>query len=141
MNVGLTYNLKKESSSSDEEPPSNFRDREAEWDDQATIDAVRDALALEHNVTLIEADENAFEKFLQHRSKLNIVFNMAEGMNGVSREAQIPAMLEYLGLRYTASDPLTLTLCLAKARTKEILPYYQISTARFSSVIVWNGVA
>ncbi|MBI1745049.1 MAG: ATP-grasp domain-containing protein [Acidobacteria bacterium] len=140
MNIGLTYNLKKDCSSSDEEPPSKFIDSEAEWDDQETIDAVREALAVHHNVTLIEANDTAYEKLLQHRAKLDIVFNMAEGMNGVSREAQIPAMLEFLGYRYTASDPLTLTLCLDKARTKEILSYYQIPTARFSSVIGWNGV-
>lgn len=140
MNVGLTYNLKKDSAPNDEEPPGRYRDSEAEWDDQETIDAVRDALALRHNVTLIEANERAFEKLLQYRSQLDIIFNMAEGMNGVSREAQVPAMMDFLGYRYTASDPLTLTLCLDKARTKEILSYYQIPTARFSSVLSWNGV-
>ncbi|MEG8946001.1 D-alanine--D-alanine ligase family protein [Rosettibacter firmus] len=78
---------------------------------------------------MIEANEDAFEKFKKHRP--DIVFNIAEGANGISREAQIPAMLDMLQIPYTGSDPLTLTTCLDKARTKEILSYYKIPTAKF----------
>ncbi len=78
---------------------------------------------------MIEADENAFEKF--RAAKVNIVFNVAECANGSSREAQIPAMLDMLRIPYTGSDPLTLATCLDKARTKEILAYHKIPTAKF----------
>lgn len=78
MNVGLAYNLKKECSSNDEEPPGTFRDSEAEWDDQTTIDAVREALAQRHNVIPIEANGDAFNKLTNYKSQLDIVFNMAE---------------------------------------------------------------
>lgn len=139
MEVGLTYNLKTDSSSNDEEPPGNFRDSEAEWDDPATIHAVRDALAQRHHVVLIEANEEAFSHFRHLRSQLDIVFNMAEGLNGGSREAQIPSMLEFLGIPYTGSDPLTLSTCLDKGRTKEILSYYNIATARFTVLSGSNG--
>jgi len=86
-------------------------------------------LELFHDVTLIEADENAFEKFKKLRPDL--VFNVAECANGISREAQIPAMLDMLQIPYTGSDPLTLATCLDKARTKEVLSYYKIPTAKF----------
>jgi len=82
-----------------------------------------------HDVTLIEADENAFEKFKKLRPDL--VFNVAECANGISREAQIPAMLDMLQIPYTGSDPLTLATCLDKARTKEVLSYHNIPTAKF----------
>lgn len=36
-----------------------------------------------------------------------------------------------LGIPYTGSDPLTLAICLDKARTKEILSYYKIPNAKF----------
>ncbi len=104
----------------------------AEWDTFETIDAVRGALAEIHDVTLVEADECAFETLRATRP--DIVFNIAEGLNGVSREAQMPAMLEMLQIPYTGSDPLTLALCLDKSRTKEILTHYHIPTPQFSVV-------
>ena len=78
---------------------------------------------------MIEANENAFNKFLE--TKPDIVFNIAEGFYGVSREAQIPSMLEMLNIPYTGSDTLTLATCLDKARTKEILSYHKIPNSKF----------
>lgn len=77
----------------------------------------------------MEADHSAFEKLKQ--LKPDIVFNIAEGFSGVSREAQVPAMLDMLQIPYSGSDPLTLATCLDKARTKEILSYYKIPNAKF----------
>ena len=87
------------------------------------------AIACFHDVTMIEADESAYEKFKE--LKPDIVFNIAEGLNGVNRESQIPAMLDMLGIPYTGSDALTLGICLDKARTKEILSYHNIPNAKF----------
>ncbi len=124
MKIGLTYNLKKDH---EEGLPQDFY---AEWDDLETIEAVRDALLERHeSVEMVEADEDAYEKLRALRPQM--VFNMAEGLWGESREAQIPAMLEMLRIPYTGSSPLTLSLCLNKARAKEILSYYGIPTARF----------
>lgn len=109
-------------------------DTYAEWDTQETIDAVRAALATAHDVTPIEANEDVFERLRSMRP--DIVFNIAEGLNGASREAQIPAMLEMLGIPYTGSDPVTLGICLDKSRTKEILSYHRIPTPAF--VCVWR---
>ncbi len=81
---------------------------------------------------MIEADEKAFEKLRTLRP--SFVFNIAEGLYGVSREAQIPAMLEMLRIPYLGSDPLTLAICLDKARAKEILAYNGIPTAPFAVV-------
>lgn len=158
MRVGLVYNQKKEdgtqqSGTNDStDPPEqsgggslltplrtahhpsklNLNDLYAEWDTPETIEAVRAALAESHDVVMIEADENAPELLRAERPE--IVFNIAEGLHGVSREAQVPALLEMLGIPYTGSDPLTLGICLDKSRTKEILSYYNIPTARFTVV-------
>jgi D-alanine-D-alanine ligase len=145
LNVALTYNVRPEAEVSTEILPSNeivspklkstsktqekINDVYAEWDTFETIDAVRSALAAYNDVIMIEADENAFEKFKEYRP--DIVFNIAEGIFGASREAQIPAMLDMLNIPYTGSDPLTLATCLDKARTKEILTYHKIRTAKF----------
>jgi D-alanine-D-alanine ligase len=104
-------------------------DTYAEWDTWETINALKEALEVYHNVILIEADESAFEKFKD--IKPDIVFNIAEGFNGQSREAQIPAMLDMLQIPFTGSDALTLGITLDKARTKEILSYHKIPNAKF----------
>lgn len=158
MRVALVYNQKKEDATQQSlpedttDPPSMMRgveqtlairshphpssqvlnDTYAEWDTAETIDAVASALAEIHHVTMIEADEEAYEKLLLNRPE--IVFNIAEGMNGASREAQMPAILELLKIPYTGSDPLTLALCLDKSRAKEILSYHRVPTPRFSMV-------
>ncbi len=112
--------------------PAHVNDLYAEWDTYETVNAVRDALAERFLVEMIEADEFAFEKL--RRLRPMFVFNIAEGLHGVSREAQVPAMLELLRIPYLGSDPLTLALCLDKARTKEILSYHDIPTAPFTVV-------
>lgn len=123
MDVGFTYNLKKDHSSGD---------LYAEWDDKETIEAVINALSDRHHVIPMEADLDVFEKL--RKTKPEIVFNMAEGLAGPNRESQIPAILEMLQIPYTGSDPLTLGLCLDKARAKEILSYYEMPTPKFSVV-------
>jgi D-alanine-D-alanine ligase len=107
-------------------------DTYAEWDTEETILAVKTALELHHDVTLIEANEKSYHTLLQ--AKPDIVFNIAEGLRGSSREAQIPAILEMLGIPYTGSNSLTLGICLDKSRAKEILSYYKILTPPFTVV-------
>jgi D-alanine-D-alanine ligase len=104
----------------------------AEWDTWDTIDAVKNAIAQKHDVTLVEANHDAFDTLKKLRP--DIVFNIAEGFAGISREAQIPAMLDMLMIPYTGSDPLTLATTLDKARTKEVLSYYNIPTPKFLEV-------
>ncbi len=133
MNVALVFNLREESAQDDEPPspapPQSTTDIYAEWDDIHTIQAVASALSGRHQVTLINADTDAFEK-LRHLDP-DLVFNIAEGLHGASREAQIPAILEMLQIPYSGSDPLTLGLCLDKQRTKEILRQHRVATPRF----------
>lgn len=140
FNVALTYNIKPEEDpafkSHTNEAYSIENDEYAEWDTYETIHAIRDAIAMYNNVILIEADENCFESF--KKNKPDIVFNVSEGKNGISREAQIPALLDMLNIPYTGSDPLTLSTCLDKGRTKEILAYHKIPTPKFN-VVKTNG--
>src|SRR5499427_11066206 len=105
-------------------------DRTAEFDGPHTVAALREALAIHgHAVTLIEANAEAYERL--RTSGVDLVFNVAEGTHGADREAQIPAMLEMLGVPYTGSGPLSLALCLHKGKAKEILSYHGIPTPTF----------
>lgn len=149
MRIALAYNAKPSAQAEirearpqflveeDEEPPSPGGvgaddDAYAEWDDAETILALADALATRHDVVLTEAREDFPRRVRAARPDL--VFNIAEGLHGASREAQVPAILEMLGIPYTGSDPLTLALCLDKSRAKEVLAYRGVPTAPFSLV-------
>lgn len=105
-------------------------DLTAEYDSEETISVLSAALqAGGHQVIPLEADESIAEKLRSAHPQ--IVFNIAEGIRGESRESHVPAVCEMLGLPYTGSGLLTLALCLDKARTKEILTYYHIPTPPF----------
>lgn len=132
MRVGLTFNLKRGEPEEGQDPPSSSREAQAEWDDQETVNAVVGALSERHEVIPIDAAVDPYNALRDSRP--DIVFNMAEGAFGPCREGHIPSILEYLGIPYTASDPLTLNLCLDKSRAKEILSYYGLPTARFRVV-------
>jgi D-alanine-D-alanine ligase len=159
--IGFAYNQKPESSAAlameesettraDDEPPSTGRDDVsrisqaptaaaaasaasddlyAEWDSAQTIDAVASALAVYGEVIRLEASPEFPERL--RATKPDIVFNIAEGLHGVNRESHVPAICEFLGVPYSGSDPLTLSLCLDKARAKEVLSYHRVPTAPF----------
>jgi D-alanine-D-alanine ligase len=133
MRVGLTYNMKRGDTEEAQEPPSSFgSDLQAEWDAPETISAVQGALAERHEVIPIDADNDAYA--VLERTRPDIVFNIAEGASGPCREGFIPSILEHLRIPYTASDPLTLNICLDKSRTKEILTYHGLPNSRFHVV-------
>jgi D-alanine-D-alanine ligase len=128
MNIVLTCNLKKED---DSKPPDYF----SEFDSQETINAITSALRSKgHSVEVIEAGQpNIVSHF--KKSRIDIVFNIAEGKSGKFRESEIPAILDYLGIPYTGSSTFSLALALNKAMTKKILmadniptPYFQVFT-------------
>jgi D-alanine-D-alanine ligase len=141
--IGFVYNQKPDlpalrledgDPQSEDEPPSRVSsdDEFAEWDSAETIAAVENALAALGEVVRLEADAD-FPEQLRH-SKIDLAFNIAEGLRGPNREAHVPAICEFFGVPYSGSDPFTLSLCLDKARTKECLAYHGIPTAPFAIV-------
>jgi D-alanine-D-alanine ligase len=128
MNIAFTYNVRHV------KPDINDSQyiKEAEFDEPSTIYGIVMALeGLGHKVYQIEADEKAYGKFKKLKNEIDLVFNFSEGLHGADREAQIPAILEMLQIPYTGPKPLTHALVLNKSRTKEILAYNQIATAKW----------
>lgn len=111
------------------EPPPDLL---AECDSEETIHAVQTTLEEQYIVYPVESDADAYEHL--RRLKPDLVFNMAERLEGRNRESHIPTICEILGLAYTGSDPLTLGICLDKAMGKEILSYHHIANAPFITV-------
>ncbi|MCZ6690251.1 MAG: ATP-grasp domain-containing protein [Planctomycetota bacterium] len=132
MRVGFAYNLKGQLPTG--KPPDHF----AEFDDPQTIDAIRNVLQERHDVFPIEVREDAYARIVESRS--DIIFNLAEGLHGSAREAQIPAILEMLQIPYTGSDPVTLAISLDKRRTREVLMANGVPTPRQVVVDSVEGV-
>ncbi len=126
LTCGLIYNLKKGIK-------SEVEDIEAEYDSIETVNAIKKVLEDSGcNVLPMEADSSIFN--ILTNSKPDIVFNIAEGMNGRGREAQIPTILRYYGIPFTGSDETTLCIALDKALTKRILSTYKIRTPKYQLV-------
>src|SRR5256885_2119263 len=104
----------------------------AEWDSPDTIAAVEHALGGLGEVVRLDATPDFPQRLRNARP--DIVFNMAEGLTGQNREAHVPAICEFYGIPYSGSDPLTLSLCLNKARAKQMLQFHQIATPAFALV-------
>lgn len=104
----------------------------AEWDEEPTIAAVEAALSQVGEVVRLEANEDFPQRLRDARP--DIVFNLAEGMGGPSRESHVPAFCEFWRIPYTGSDPLALGICLDKARAKESLVHNEIPTPEFQVV-------
>lgn len=124
--IGLTYDLEKEYIFKQGDP----YDANAEFDSEETIQAL--ALSLEilgYKVIRIGSLTNLIENL--NNLKVDLVFNLAEGVSGRNRESQIPIILESLGIPYVGSDGLTLGLALDKVLTKKLLLYEGIPTPRF----------
>jgi len=129
LKVGITYNLRKDFSRRENQPIDLLE----EFDSEETIDAIREVLESEgHEVIKLGGDAGLIDCVRQ--APVDIVFNIAEGLQGRNREAHIPALLEFLNIPYTGSDPLTLSLTLDKAMAKRILMSQNIPTPRFKKV-------
>ena len=61
----------------------------------------------------------------------DLVFNVAEGVRGRSREAQVPALCEMFDQPYTFSDPLTCAVTLDKSLAKRVVRDHGLPTAPF----------
>lgn len=129
MRVGLTYDLREDylkAGYSDEET--------AEFDRPETIAAIAGALGeLGHEPIRIGSIHRLTER-LAAGERWDLAFNIAEGLYGFGREAQVPALLDAFGIPYTFSDPLTLCLTLHKGMAKRIIRDCGLPTPAFAVV-------
>jgi D-alanine-D-alanine ligase len=111
-------------------PPDAF----ADFDHIETIDLLRAALETDgHSTVFIQADRDL--PFALQEVKPDICFNIAEGLGGDAREAQVPALLEMLNIPYTGSRVLTNGISLDKTLTKRIWRDRRLPVAPFQEFI------
>ena len=104
---------------------------QVEYEPPHTIELVKHAIdAAGWEYLQIEADETCFETLKKERP--DIVLNRAEGLRGESRESQVPAFCEMLGIPYTGAGIMATAICLDKPTTKKVLEWHGVKTAPFT---------
>lgn len=126
MIVGLTYDLREDYLKKGYSPEET-----AEFDRPDTIDAIEQAVQSAGFET--ERIGNVIDLCHQlvNGKRWDIVFNICEGLIGIGREAQVPALLDAWNIPYVFSDPLVMSLTLHKGMTKAVLRNSGIPTADF----------
>jgi len=126
MKIGLVFDLRKDYLK------LGFTEEEtAEFDSEETVSELEGALrGLGHEVVRV-GNCLSLMKRISCGERWDLVFNVAEGLDGRSREAQAPAVLEACGIPYVFSDPLTLALSLDKALAKRVVRDAGVPTAKF----------
>lgn len=129
LKVGLTYDLRSDylkQGYSDEET--------AEFDSEETIEALDNTLtSLGYKTQRIGNIFSLIDR-VNKGERWDFVFNICEGMHGIGREAQVPALLDAYNIPYVFSDPLVLALTLHKGQTKRVVRDCGIPTADFAII-------
>lgn len=130
MKIGLAFDLKP-TVGNDGQSES---DESEEYDPPETIDALASEIMSQgHQVVYLGGGRAFLENVL--RADVDFVFNIAEGRgNYRGREAQTPSVLEMLGVLYSGSDPLTLSICLDKPSAKLVAVSAGVNTPKFKVI-------
>ena len=129
MRVGLTFDLR------DHYLAAGYSAEDtAEFDSVETIEAIAGALQrLGFEVDRIGTVRQLAQRLVAGE-RWDLVFNVAEGLKGVGREAQVPALLDAYDIPYTFSDTLVMALALHKGMAKRVARDCGVPTAPFAVV-------
>lgn len=118
MKIGLAFDLRESFVHRPGDPP----DAASEWDSEETVSLIEEAVRSNgHDVLRLGGGIDIVRLAARAPLDVDLVFNICEGRDGRSREAQVPAILELLQIPYTGSDPLTMAASLDKGVAKRLL--------------------
>jgi len=136
MIVGLTYDLRSEYLA------AGYGEEEtAEFDKEDTIEALAKGLAALGFAVDRVGSARSLVNALADGRRWDLVFNIAEGLYGLGREALVPALLDAYRIPYTFSDPLVMALCLDKAACKRFVRDLGLPTPDFAVVRTDKDIA
>ncbi|HNP25862.1 MAG TPA: M20/M25/M40 family metallo-hydrolase [Nitrosomonas sp.] len=136
MKVAVIFNKRKKTEG--EGVINVFGAQNQETYNPATVERV--AAALEqggHNVRVIDGNIHVIEQLQDFMPREmqgdqpGMVFNMAYGIQGVSRYTHIPSLLEMLGIPYVGSSPAGHGIALDKVTTKVMIQAAGLPTAPY----------
>lgn len=127
MRIGLVYDL------IDDYLAEGYTEEEAaEFDSPFTIQSIENALrANGHAVERVGSMKKLTQALAEGR-RWDLVFNIAEGMYGIGREAQVPAILDAYRIPYTFSHTDVMVVCMNKALAKTVVRVAGVNTADYA---------
>lgn len=130
LKIGLAYTSKTEMAEEIRRRGQEITDDALEeYDSHDTVEAIAAGIRTHgHDVELLGWGHGLLDKV--GRKRPDLVFNIAEGLGGRAREAQVPATLEMLGIPYIGSDALALAVSLDKAAAKELVKAVGVAVPR-----------
>jgi D-alanine-D-alanine ligase len=130
MRIALVYDLR------DDYRALGFSEEEiAEFDTVDTIDQLAGALqSLGCEVVRVGRGQVLAAR-LAAGERFDLVFSIAEGVRGRSREAQVPALCELFDQPYLFSDPLTCAVAHDKAVAKRLVRASGVPTPNFAVAV------
>ncbi len=121
MRITIAYNLR-----------TDDTEATAELLSEADITRLSEAISsLQHTVTVVEVSgkpNEVIERLLE--SEPDLIFNLAEGTIGSSREAFYPGLYEQMGIPFTGGNASLLHLNLDKHLAKTVLSSHGVSVPR-----------
>jgi D-alanine-D-alanine ligase len=136
LKIGITYDLRDEYL----KEGYNLEDT-AEFDLLDTIESIEKVIIDNGFQADRIGNVKALTRQLVAGNRWDLVFNIAEGLHGFGREAQVPALLDAYNIPYTFSDPLGHALTLHKGMTKHVLRDMGIPTPDFAVVSYESEIA
>ena len=129
MRIGLTYDLR------DDYLREGFSEEEAgEFDAAETIDAIEAALNAHGHAVERIGGIKALVPALAAGTRWPLVFNICEGVSGIAREAQLPALLEAYGIPFVFSTADVLAVAMDKSVAKLVVRNAGAPTPDFAVV-------
>jgi len=126
MKIAITCSIKPDILSEED------KEKYAEFDSRETINDLADAIkANGHDVEVIDVREDIKDVLMAKKDNIDLVFNVAEGMEGEEREALVPGVCEELGIPFSGAGFKTSVIVLNKAKAKDVLVNANIPTPRF----------
>ena len=127
MKIGLAYDLKQSVTAA----PADPADALEEYDSAETVNLLAAAIEqADHQPVKLGGGREFLENVLAN--PVDFVFNISEGRGTYrSREAQVPSVLEMLGIPYSGADPQTLAVALDKPLTKQIVQLAGVTTPQW----------
>ncbi len=97
-----------------------------------TVKNIKEALSSKFDCVEMLFDDDIIIRLKEE--KIDLVFNLCNGIRGESRLSQLPAVLEYAGIPYTGSSPLGHALAYNKIYSCKLFRESGVPTPNFISV-------
>jgi D-alanine-D-alanine ligase len=127
LRIALLVNLARNAPPVHRNAPADFL---AELDQDKNVEAYAAAMRARNYDVLVREGNGHLAAWLE-KVQPDICFNTCEGYGGESREAQVPAILEMLGIPYTGPPTLAAAITHDKPTTQRILSCHGLPVPRF----------